>query len=451
MTQLDHVTQLTRRDFGKRAGIAASAIGTCAAKLGGLAVLSGPSRLRAAAPGIGETLRAGMERRKIPAVAAAVASATQVIYEGGFGTRDAASGVTPGVSSIFAIASMTKPVTSVAAMQLVEQGKLKLDEPVSRYLPQLANLQVLTGFDADSGKPQLRPAVKPATLRRLLTHTSGFVYDTWDAEMLKYESAPGVAPLPSGGVPPLAFEPGARWQYGTGVDWAGRLVEKVSGLTLEQYFQSNIFSPLGMQDTSFILAPQKFDRLVSTYQRENAPESDGVLKENPRTQPAPPTSFSGGGGLYSTASDYVRFMQMILRHGAITGRLLGREKKEERDRGWGRVLRAETVSTMTRNQIGNLSAGKLKSVRPNQSADCDFHPGYTDGFGLGFLINSTAYEDGRSAGSLAWAGIQNTFFWIDPKQHVCAVVLMHFLPFCDPQAVGLLGDFERAAYAELSA
>jgi methyl acetate hydrolase len=448
MTQLDHVSQLTRREFGKRAAIATSAIATSAARLGGLALLlGGPSRLRAAESGIGETLRASMERRKIPAVAAAVAHADRTIFEGGFGTRDSVSGVTPGVNSIFAIASMTKPVTSVATMQLVEQGKLKLDEPVSRYLPELANLQVLTGFDPDSGRPQLHPAVKPVTLRRLLTHTSGFVYDTWDADMLKYESAPGVAPLPPGGVAPLAFEPGARWQYGTGVDWAGRLVEKVSGLTLEQYFQSNIFSPLGMQDTSFILAPQKFDRYLSTYQRQ----SDGSLKESPRTQPPQPASFSGGGGLYSTASDYVRFMQMILRHGAITGRLFGRERKQERDRGWGRILRAETVSTMTRNQIGDLSAGKLKSVRPNLSADCDFHPGYTDGFGLGFLINSTAYDDGRSAGSLAWAGIQNTFFWIDPKQQVCAVVLMHFLPFCDPPAVGLLGDFEKAVYAELSA
>jgi CubicO group peptidase (beta-lactamase class C family) len=252
-------------------------------------------------------------------------------------------------------------------------------------------------------------------------------------------------------VPPLAFEPGERWQYGTGVDWAGRAIEAVTDLPLEQYFQSNIFAPLAMQDTSFILTPPKFDRLVSTYQREPVGQADGSLKENPRVMPGKPTSFSGGGGLYSTARDYVRFMQMILRHGAITVRLRGRERIQERNRGWGRILKPDTVAAMTHNQIGKLSAGKLKSVRPNQSADVDFHPGSTDGFGLGFLINSTDYDGGRTAGSLAWAGIENTFFWIDPKRQVCAVLLMQLLPFCDPQAVGLLGDFERAVYAQLDA
>jgi methyl acetate hydrolase len=448
------MTLVTRREFGRRAlgAIPASAaLNISALNIGGLALLSsGPSRLRAAS-GIGEILGAGVERRKIPAAVAVVASGGSIVYEGGFGARDSASGVKPDANSIFAIASMTKPVTSVAAMQLVEQGKLKLDEPISRYLPQLAKLQVLTGFDPQSGKPLLRPAMKQVTLRRLLTHTSGFVYDTWDADFLKYESAPGAAPLQPGGVSPLAFEPGERWQYGTGVDWAGRAIEAVTDLTLEQYFQSNIFAPLAMQDTSFILAPQKFDRLMSTYQREPGGQADGALKENPRVPPPKPASFSGGGGLYSTASDYVRFMQMILRHGALTGRLRGRERIQERDRGWGRILKPDTVATMTHNQIGKLSAGKLKSVRPNQSADVDFHPGSTDGFGLGFLINSTDYDGGRSAGSLAWAGIENTFFWIDPKHQVCAVLLMHFLPFCDPQAVGLLGDFERAVYAQLDA
>ncbi len=445
---------VTRREFGRRAlGAipAASALNIVGLNIGGLALLSsGPARLRAAS-GIGEALGASVDRRKIPAVVAVVADAGNIVYEGGFGVRDSASGVKPDANSIFAIASMTKPVTSVAVMQLMEQGKLKLDEPISRYLPQLAKLQVLTGFDPDGGKPQLRPSVKPVTLRRLLTHTSGFVYDTWDADFLKYESAPGVVPLPPGGVPPLAFEPGERWQYGTGVDWAGKAIEAVTDLTLEQYFQSNIFAPLAMQDTSFILTAPKFDRLASTYQREPVGQADGPVKEIPRVMPPKPTSFSGGGGLYSTARDYVRFMQMILRHGALTGRLRGRERIQERDRGWGRILNPDSVATITHNQIGKLSAGKLKSVRPNQSADVDFHPGSTDGFGLGFLINSTDYERGRTAGSLAWAGIENTFFWIDPKRQVCAVLLMQFLPFCDPQAVGLLGDFERAVYAQLDA
>jgi CubicO group peptidase (beta-lactamase class C family) len=245
--------------------------------------------------------------------------------------------------------------------------------------------------------------------------------------MFRYAKQAGSAA--PGAVPPLMFEPGKRWQYGTSVDWAGRLVEAVSGQTLEAYFQGHILEPLGMKDTSFILPPEKFDRLVSAWRRQ----SDGSLAQDPRKQPAPPKSFNGGGGLYSTVGDYTRFMQMILRRG--------------RGAGGERTLEANTVKTMATNQIGGLSAGKMKSFQPASSSDVQFHPGFTDGFGLGFLINGTAYEGGRSAGSLAWAGIDNTFFWIDPHRGLCAVLMMQFLPFVDHDAVAVLNDFERGVYA----
>ena len=377
-----------------------------------------------AATGIDERLRAAVTRRKIPAAVGIVATAEKTTYTGAFGKRDATSGVDVTANSIFGIASMTKAITSVAAMQLVEKGSVQLDEPVSKHLPQLSKLEVLQGFDKESGKPALQPPNKPVTLRQLLTHTSGFAYDVWHEGMFQYTAKAGQKL-----VTPLAFEPGTNWQYGTGVDWAGRLVEAVSGQTLEEYFQRNILQPLGMTDTSFILPAEKFDRLVSTYQRQ----SDGSLKENPRTMPKPPTAFNGGGGLYSTAGDYVRFMQMILRRGR------GRDKQQ--------ILQAKTVDLMSSNQIGDLSAGKLKSKRPNLSSDVDFHPGFTDKFGLGFLINTTAYEGGRSAGSLAWAGIANTFYWIDPRRELCAVLMMQFLPFCDMDAIEVLREFERAVYA----
>ena len=376
------------------------------------------------ATGIEATLRAGVSRRKIPAAVAMVAAAEKTTYAGAFGKRDSASGVDVTTDSIFSIASMTKAITSVAAMQLAERGKVQLDEPVEKHLPQLAKLEVLDGFDKESGKPVLRPVNKPVTLRRLLTHTSGFAYDIWDERMFQYTKQAGLSL-----VGPLAFDPGTRWQYGTGVDWAGRLVEAVSGQTLEAYFERNIFEPLGMKDTKYSVPAEKFDRLVGGYQRQ----ADGSLKENPRTLPAPPKAFNGGGGLYSTAGDYVRFMQMILRR--------GRGSDQEQ------ILQTKTVDLMASNQIGELSAGKLRSNRPNLSSDVDFHPGFTDKFGLGFLINTTAYEGGRSAGSLAWAGISNTFYWIDPRRGICAVLMMQFLPFCDTEAMGLLRDFERAVYA----
>jgi CubicO group peptidase (beta-lactamase class C family) len=399
---------------------------------GALIVLSTQRRSLwgAAAQGIDQTLRASLQRHKIPACVAMACTSAKTTYSGAFGKRDSASGVDVNADSIFVIASMTKPVTSVAAMQLVEKGKLKLDEPASTYLPELGKLQVLHGFDA-SGKPILKPATKPVTLRTLLTHTSGFVYDTWFADMLRWEKATGttsplgtVAPLT-----PLMFEPGSRWQYGTSADWSGRLVETVSGLTLEQYFQKNILEPLGMDDTSFLVPAAKFDRLVSEYRRQE----DGTLKEDPRSLPAPPKAFNGGGGLYSTASDYVRFMQMILRRGEGPGQV--------------RILQAKTVDMMATNQVGTLSAGKLKTARPAISSDVDFHPGFKDGFGFGFLINSKGYDGGRSAGSLAWAGVANTYFWIDPHKGVAGVIMMQFLPFADKEAIAVLGDFERAVYA----
>ncbi len=320
---------------------------------------------------------------------------------------------------------MAKAVTTVAALQLMEQGKVKLDEPVSRHLPQLEKLQVLDGFDA-GGKPKLHSVRTPITLKHLLTHTSGICYDLWDADMFRYTSQS------SGGfpaVPTLMFEPGTRWQYGMGIDWTGRLVEKLSGMTLEDYFQAKILGPLEMQDTSYLLPASKFDRLVSGYERQ----ADGSLKENPRVLPKAPKEFGGGGGLYSTTGDYVRFMQMIL------GKGRGNNK--------ARILQPKTVASMEVNQIGAATAGKMKSFRPTVSSDVDIQPGAAEKWGLGFLINTTAYPGGRSAGSLAWAGILNTFYWIDPKRSLCGVLMMQFLPFVDQEAIGLLSDFEHAVYS----
>jgi CubicO group peptidase (beta-lactamase class C family) len=354
------------------------------------------------------------------------ATADKTLYAGAFGTRDSA-GKPVTVDSIFAIASMTKAVTTVAALQLVEQGKVELDEPVSKHLPQLARLNVLAGFDQATGKPKLRPATVQVTLKHLLTHTSGFCYDNWDGDMFRYTSQSGGASAAEK-VPPLMFEPGARWQYGTSVDWAGRLVEAVSGMSLEEYFQSRILRPLNMQDTSYILPESKFDRLVGRYQRQ----PDGKLQQNPRTPPAHPKEFNGGGGLFSTVGDYTRFMQMIL------GKGRGIDKQQ--------ILQEKTVGAMEINQIGDLTAGKMKSYRPATSSDVDIQPGFAEKWGLGFLINTTPYAGGRSAGSLAWAGLYNTFYWIDPKRSLCAVLMMQFLPFVDREAVGLLNDFEHAVY-----
>jgi methyl acetate hydrolase len=401
-------------------------------EFGGLTAAFGMQggRLRAATDGAGkvdDTLRSGIAQRKLPAAVGMAANEGSILYSGAFGTRDS-SGVPVSTDSIFAIASMTKAITTVAALQLVEQGKVKLDDPVSQHLPQLGKLEVLEDFDSETGKARLRPARTPVTLKHLLTHTSGMCYDVWDRDMFQYTSkTKGAVP----DVPPLMFEPGTRWQYGMGVDWAGRLVEALSGMNLEAYFQANILGPLDMRDTSYLIPAAKFDRFVTCYSRQ----ADGSLRQYPRTPPPVPKEFSGGGGLYSTAADYVRFMQMILRQG--------------RGRNNDRILQMKTVESMEINQIGAATAGKMKSYRPNLSSDVDMQPGATEKWGLGFLINTTAYGGGRSDRSLAWAGLFNTFFWIDPKRSTCGVLMMQFLPFVDKEAVGLLGDFERAVYSSV--
>jgi methyl acetate hydrolase len=394
-------------------------------ELFGVAFAAGASTRLFAATGIDPVLRTAVEQKKIPAVTAIAGTENSIFYSGAFGTRDAASGKPVALDSIFAIASMTKAITTAAAMQLVERGKLTLDEPASKYVPELASLQVLDGFDA-SGKPIFHPASKPVTLRQLLTHTSGFAYDGWHEGMHKLTSAKvDITHI-------LAFEPGTKWQYGPSTRWAGRIVEAASGKNLEQYLQENILGPLEMKDTTFILPQEKFERFVTAYQRH----PDGSFKSFPREMPSPPATYRGDGGLYSTAPDYLKFTQMILRRGAGPGSQ--------------RILQEKTVAIMSANGTGNIAAGRLKTCAPSLSADVDFHPGHDDRYTPGFLLNPDAYPGARSAGSLAWAGIDNTYYWIDPHRRISGVIMMQFLPFADPTAVAVLGDFERAVYASRS-
>jgi CubicO group peptidase (beta-lactamase class C family) len=394
-------------------------------EFGGLALAAGvQSRRLFAANGIEPVLRSSLERRKIPAVTAMAGTASAITYSGAFGTHDSVSNLPVALDSIFAIASMTKAITSVGAMQLVEQGKMTLDEPASKHLPELATLQILDGFDG-AGKPILRPAATPVTLRQLLTHTSGFAYDTWHEAMFKFAASGGDA------THVLAFAPGTKWQYGPSTFWAGRLVEAVSGMDLEKYLQKNVLGPLGMRDTSFIFPQEKYERLVGRYQRE----PNGSWTPAPRSMPTPPTVYHGDGGLYSTAPDYLKFTQMILRHGAAPG---------------GRLLKSKTVAQMSANGTGHIPAGRLKTFRPTLSSNVDFHPGHDDRYTLGFLMNPDAVPGARSAGSLAWAGIYNTYYWIDPRRNICGVIMMQFLPFADTEAVGLLNDFQHAVYTSRS-
>ncbi len=387
-------------------------------------------------PAIDAVLRRAAEGGDVPGVVALAATPDRVVYEGAFGRRDLAQDGEMTLDTIFRIASMTKAVTSVAAMQLVEAGRLELDQPIGRVLPELAAPHVLDGFDA-SGKPRLRPARRPITLRHLLTHTAGFGYEMLNSDLIRYIHRTGTPSTSTGQLAslrlPLLFDPGERWEYGIAIDWVGRAVEAASGQPLDAYCREHIFEPLGMSDTGFELSAEQSLRLARVHQRQ----PDGSLA--PITMDMPPQKpefWAGGGGLYSTGPDYLSFLQMVLNQGQLDG---------------ARVLRSETVAAMARNQTGELEAGIMRTAMPERTNDFALFPEMRCQWGLGWMITPQPGPNGRSAGSLTWGGIFNSYYWIDPAAGVAGALLAQFLPFADPRALALAGAFERGVYRATNA
>ncbi|HXT80152.1 MAG TPA: serine hydrolase domain-containing protein [Acetobacteraceae bacterium] len=372
---------------------------------------------------------------RVPGVVAAAADASGTIYEKAFGRRSLASQQPMTTDTVFRIASMTKAVTAAAAMQMVEQGRLSLDQPAGEILPVLAEPKVLDGFDS-AGKPVLRPARGRITLRNLLTHTAGFVYDTWNEQMNRFARVTGLPAARTGKLEalsaPLGHDPDQCWEYGINIDMAGRMVEVVSGQDLETYMRTHLFEPLGMRDTSYVLRPEWSARLATVHTRAG----NGSLE--PIDVPAPPDNpefFPGGGGLFSTARDYLIFLQALMHGGSLNG---------------ARILKPETVALMGQNHMGPLNVRPLKTSNPQMSNDVELFPGMDKKWGLSFLINTQDVPNRRSAGSLAWAGLNNTYYWLDPKKKVAGVLMTQILPFGDKTVLETLDRFEAAVYHSLS-
>ncbi len=378
-------------------------------------------------------LEAAVSTGDVPGVAAAATAAEGTIYEGGFGERTVGGGAAMGPDTVGWIASMTKAITGTAAMQLVEQGKLELDGPASAVIPYLGEVGVLEGFDGE-GQPKTRPPKQPMTLRHLLTHTSGFAYEIWSGDILAYQEARGVPQITScenaALTTPLLFDPGERWDYGIGIDWAGKMVEAVSGQKLGQYMKENIFDPLGMGDTAFRITPAMQERIATVHARGE----DGGWIPLEFTIEQDPEFEMGGAGLYSTVADYLKFIRMILNRGAANGH---------------RVLKPETVEAMSANSIGNNCVVKLSTAMPPYSNDAEFFPGMEKTWGLTFMINNEAAPTGRTTGSLGWAGLANSYFWIDPAQGIGGAYLTQILPFADEKSLPLYLEFETAVYRSL--
>src|SRR5579862_5055973 len=421
----------SRRDIVKTAGL--TAVGSLGLRCATRAQAS--TRLE---PGtfsqIDSVLRAATSAAEVPGVVALAATANGILYEGIFGKRRLGEASAMTRDTVFRVASMVKAITSVAALQLVEQNKLSLDAPVPDIEPTIGSPQVLDGFDA-KGLPQLRPAQRPITLRHLLTHTSGLAYRLWDAKAVQYAKSLALLPQPQRKLAPpapLMFDPGTRWQYGTSINWVGRIVEAISGEPLDVYFRKHLLDPLGMTDTAFVITPQQRAREASVHRRG----PNGVLTAEPLEQSSPRQTFSGGGGIYSTAPDYLAFLRALLAGGALDG---------------ARILRPETVALMGQNQIGDIDVGVLKTTVPALSNDVDLCPGVTRKWGFGHMITMQAVAGGRGAGSLTWGGLLNTYYWIDPGRKIAAVFMTQVLPFADSRALRLYRQFEHGLYAAVKA
>ncbi|SEE24167.1 CubicO group peptidase, beta-lactamase class C family [Rhizobiales bacterium GAS191] len=384
-------------------------------------------------PQVDQALSEAAKAKQVPGVVAAAATSDEIVYEGAFGRRDIDKPEAMTVDTVFWIASMTKAITCAAAMQLVERNKLSLDEPIGKLLPDLASRPVLASNDPQ-GEAVLRPAKRPITLRQLMTHTAGFAYDIWNARLaahMEREGIPGIISCTDKALTtPLSSDPGERWEYGINIDFVGKAIEAVSGQKLDAYFKEHIFEPLGMNDTGFKLGESQRARLVAMHARAE----DGSLARIDFEVPQDPEFHMGGGGLYGTARDYIAFTRMLLNGGSLNG---------------NRLLKPETVKMMGENHIGDLKVLRMETALPHLSNDVELYPEQEKKWGLSFLINTRTTAEGRSPGSLAWAGLANTYFWIDPTRKVSGVILTQLLPFADPTVLKLFGAFERGVYGEL--
>jgi methyl acetate hydrolase len=373
--------------------------------------------------GLDEVLAGAVAAGRLPGAVALVAGAQDVFYQAAHGSRDAATGEAMTLDTVFRIASMTKLATSFAALQLVEAGRLDLDAPVADIVASFAQLQVLDGFEGD--RPVLRAPRSTATVRHLFTHTSGLAYDTWRPKLARYQQLTGVPSVASGRLAgltlPLVFDPGTAFAYGTSTDWLGLVVEAVSGQRLDAYFAEHLFVPLGLRDTTAAPSSAQRARCAPVHVRAEDGTWTPTAMDN-----APDAEFCAGGhALYSTAADYLVLQQA----------LLGRSDK---------IVGPETVAQMFENQIGGIDIPPFVTTNPKISDTFTLAPGHT--WGLGLLVNGESEPGMRRAGSGGWAGVFNTFFWVDPAAGVAAALYTQTLPFYDADVVACYRDFEQAVY-----
>lgn len=367
----------------------------------------------------------------VPGVVAMATDREGNFYEGAAGERELGSGREMTADTVFAIFSCTKAVTGAAVMQLVEEGEISLGDPAKEYAPEIADIQVLEGFEA-GGEPRLRPPNSDVTVEQLMLHTAGFGYDFFNENLVEYGEKRDVPSVVSATMASLnsclLFDPGERWEYGSNIDWVGKVVEGARGKRLGEVMKERIFEPLGMNDTAFTMTDDMRSRRASMHQRGE----DGSLTPMPDFElPQEPEQHMGGHGLYAPVGDYMKFIRMILNDGEGEN---------------GRVLEPETVEAMARNGLENMKIKLLPGVIKELSNDAEFFPGMPKSWGYTFMINDEDAPTGRPAGELGWAGLANLFYWIDRKNGVGGFWATQIFPFADPASFGGYMDFETAVY-----
>ncbi|MAA76182.1 MAG: 1,4-butanediol diacrylate esterase [Salinisphaeraceae bacterium] len=370
-----------------------------------------------------------------PGTAAMVADRSGLLYEQTAGVATLGGDAPFTVDTPQYIASMSKAITSTACMMLVERGQLSLDTTAADVLPWAANPQVLEGFD-ENGEPRLRAARSSPTLKQLLTHTGGYSYEIWNADVLRYQEktgTPGVLAAAQGTVETaLVADPGTQWEYGLNISVAGLMAAEVTGRDLGELLRELLFDPLGMDETCFILSDDQKRRMASLHARG----PDGQLEVFPLIWEQDPQIKLGGEALYGTPADYMRFLRMLVNDGLFEGR---------------RLLSRDTMALMAGNQMGDLNVRPMRTAMPPLSNDTDFYPGMPQKWGLSFLINTQDSPEGRPAGSLSWAGLCNSYYWIDRSNGITGALFNQVMPFFDPACVGLFRAFETEVYRGLAA
>jgi CubicO group peptidase (beta-lactamase class C family) len=372
-------------------------------------------------------LEQAVETTKIPGLVALAADKQGTVFEYAYGMQDVAGGKRMQTDTIFRIASMTKPLAATAIMMLVEEGKLSLDDPISKYIPEFAERVVVENFNPADGSYTTRPPRTPVKIRQLLSHSSGLAYGFTNNAAYQIERKEN-----STNPAALLFDPGARWNYANGISIVATVLERIEGKGLDVYLEQRIFGPLGMRDTAYFVPAEKRDRAATAHRLNDA----GELEEIPN--PAELRSgVNGDGGLYSTAGDYAKFIRMVLNGGVAAD--------------GARLISERALRVMGQNQLGEVKVSRQDEPQPDRARAFPLGAG-RDGFGLGYQVTGQHNTPGmRAPGSLSWAGIYNTQFWIDPATGVGGVLLMQYLPFYDAEAIEVLNGFERRLYDGLRA